>query len=201
MTIEETPEPVTPPPAPPTPAPETVSMTSEAFKARLQEERGKGVKALLKELGLDKPEDLKSAYEKLKTMEAEKLSEFERIGKELEAAKKGSEEGLRYQKIAKDLFDEQWAKLPENVRADIEAEAGDSFDERLKLARFAAKLTPPSKPAPVSKNETKPAPEPKPVKTAHERYQDLLKADPLGASFFLNANRVAVEETRPASDD
>lgn len=195
-------DPVVPPPPPS----ETVSMTSDALKTRLAEERAKGVNKLLKELGVDKAEDIKAMMKVKAELEAAQLSEKEKLVKELEDARKGASKASDLEKLAQELFGETWESLPEKVRESIEEQAGDSFQERARLVKIMKKAgllgsneapKPPGKKAPANHGDAPPPPSPVPTKTAWEKYTEMKRESPMRASIFFDANRVEIAATQP----
>lgn len=206
-----------PPPAQEAPPANLVSLTSEALKQRLEEERTKGGNRLLKELGYEKADDLKKVLELAKQLENEKLSATERLTKELEEAKKGSDRAKTLEKLAQGLFEEQWSGLPDKVRETIEKAAGDSFDERVRLlgvmktagllgsaAPIENKGTssaeqPKGKPAPANAGAAPPAPPSGGgVRTKWDEYVALAEKNQAVADIFLQANRFEIDKSRPA---
>lgn len=181
-------------------------MTSDALKARLSEERTKGVNKLLKELGVEKAEDIKAMMKVKAELEAAQLSEKEKLVKELEDARKGASKASDLEKLAQELFGETWESLPEKVRESIEEQAGDSFQERARLVKIMKKagllgsneaLKPPGKKAPANHADAPPNPPVVPVKTAWEKYQDMKRESPMRASIFFDANRTEIAATQP----
>lgn len=225
------PPPITPaasaaPPAPPasptaTDA-DTVRMSSAKLKERLEESATAAQRKLLKDLGFEKPEDMKGALKRLKDLEDEKLTAEERTRKQLKELSDAAEAAKPIAALAKDAVEELFATLPEDQRKVIDETANGDPAERLRLIRFARKLAPPSTLAPqqpasqtlaiqppppaAPPSQTPPAttapppgaPRPGAVKTKWEQYQEMLTAGQQAqATIFYSLNERAIRASAP----
>jgi hypothetical protein len=200
-------ESIKPPPVADAPAhiatPSQVSMSSEALKARLEEERGKARANLLKDFGFENPKDLKAVLDAVKAKQDAELSEAQRLAKALEETKPRAERADKLEKMLAGLVESQFAALPEQVREAIDKVADGNAEERLRmmdLFRSSGLLnTPATAAAPISATTTPPSP-PRPIttQTAWDKYQALMKSNPLLASAFYQSNRAAIDQSRPA---
>lgn len=112
-------------PAPTTPGEEWRDMSTEAFNKRLSGERLSGAKDVLKSLGLGSIEEAKSAIDKAKTLEQERMTETEKLRaqiKDLEPLKAKAE---TYAKTVAKLAGNALEGLKESERAYIKSIAGD----------------------------------------------------------------------------
>lgn len=215
--VADTPPPATPVAAPaPAPAPSgpaPVSMTSEQLASRLREAESSAQKKFLKDLGFDKPADLKAVLKLAKDQAESDLSDNEKLKRqvaELEP-KAAKVEALEAWKIA--AVDEQFAALPEATRVSIDEDAKGDPDERLRLMRLARKWGVLNPPAPTTK-EPPPAPAPKPpattapppnappsksAPTKWDEYKAREKKNAMQASIFYSSHKHAILASKPVS--
>lgn len=192
-------------PAPVAP-PSEVSMSSAALKARLEEERGKARSALLKDLGFDKPDDLKAVLSAAKARQEAEMTETQRLNKALDDLKPRAERAEKLEKSLAALVESQFASLPEKTREAIDSVAAGNPEERLRMMEvfrasgLLAASAAPAFPTIAAPATTTPGPAPKPTnaQTAWEKYQALNKTNPLAAGAFFQLNRAAIDESRPA---
>lgn len=196
--------------AKPTPGEEWRSMSPEAFKARLAEERAAGERATLKKLGVDKTEDAKARIEQAVKLEQERMSEQEKLQariSDLEPRAKAAEAyRLELEEQAKAAFE----SLPPSLQNMIAATAGDDHLARAKAIRAAQAsgvLSAFSTPSPVEAPKV-PSPAttvapggPSPTvmaseKTAYDKWVDLKAKSPVLAAQFYSRNARAIESTK-----
>lgn len=210
--------PSAPPSAPSAPPDEsTVRMSPAALKARLDEERSKGRAALLKEFGFEKHGDLAAVLKAAKDAEDAKLSEMDRLRKQLDEYKPKVERLSALEQRVASMVDAQFSALPENIKSAIDGVANGDPEERLRMIDvfrkagmlnpsqpvstaqpIATPASPAALPAPLANTAGQPPPRPAPVKTKFDEWQDLLKTNPVGASIFFRSNKAAIEASRPA---
>lgn len=210
---EGTNTPAAPPPAaaaPPAPAAEsTISMSSTALKARLDEERSKGATKLLKELGFEKPEDLQTALKALKTREEADLTEKQRLEKRVKELEALEPQSKAYKTQLDALVEEQFKALPENWQEAIDAVANGSATERARMMQtFRAKgllgapAAPPAAAAapkgPANVAPPKTPPDPANESTKFSEWRAMEKRNPVLGSLFYQNNAAEIEATRPA---
>lgn len=192
-----------------------VELSSDALKQRLADERKAAERQLLAKWGAEKPEDLDAKLKKLSELETAQLSEKERAEKLIAELTKQAESGNRNTAIAVDAVQELFDALPETAKVAIDELQPASPAERLKFIRAFRKLAPvtsasagassastvtaaPAPPAPVPASTSSGAPAPKPGgKTPYQEYEDLKAHKPQAAGFFYQANRAAIEASRP----
>ncbi len=131
------------PATPPAPAPgeEWKGMTTEQFNARLASERETAQRKLLKDLGAEKPEDIKGALARLKEAEDAKKSDLEKLtGRVTELEPKAKRADELHAAIVGYLEAEEKA-IPEDKRALLDlAPPADQPDARLRwIANAKAK--------------------------------------------------------------
>ena len=190
-----------------TPSESTVSMSSAALKARLDEERSKAKAALLKEFGYESQADLKAVLAAAKAKQDAELTETQRLAKALDDLKPRAERADKLERSLAALVEAQFSALPEKAREAIDGVANGNPEERLRmmevfrqsglLSASAAASTAPPAAAPVTTTPG-PAPRPAAMQTPWDKYQELQKRNPLLASAFFQANRAAIDESRPA---
>lgn len=219
-----------PPIAAPAPAPtndrgEEIRLSSRELQKRLDETRESARARFVKDLGFEKPEDLKAVLKAAKDAEDAKLSEIERLRKQADEYKPRAERAAELEARLTALVDDQFKDLPEAVRTAIDEVAGGKAEDRLRMMDVFRKSgllraqTPatgaaptvgaaPHAPtlqqapvAPMAPANTGGAPPPRPVatRTKFEEYVDLEKTNPVAASIFFLANRREIEKTRPAA--
>jgi hypothetical protein len=205
---------------------EEVRLTSAQLKARLAEERETARKNLLKEYGYEKREDLAAVLKAAKDAEDAKLSEIDRLRKQVEEAKPQlARVSVLEQRVAA-MVEAQFSELPENVRSAIDGVANGDPEERLRMIEVfrksglltqkqaaqavatqaavaavqqqAAQPTTTQGAAPLANTGGAPPPKPTATKTAFEQWQDLERTNRYAASFFLQTNKAAIDATRPA---
>lgn len=204
-----------------------VKMSSEAFAKRQAEAAESAQRKLLKDLGVDKPEDLKAALASLKALQDEKLSDKERTEKQIRELEKASEKGSKSAALAIEAVNELFASLPEDQRAAIDEMANGDPAERLRLIRFARKLgsvpvpaippaavpgtappaqaatgtpppaVPPAPPPPANLAPPPGAPRSSAQKTKHDEYQELQRTDPKKATVFFMLHERAINASAP----
>ncbi len=198
--------PAAPPGAPPPDSGTEVKLSSAALKNRLDEERAAGRRALLKEYGLEKQDDLKGRLDKLKALEDEKLSTEERNKKQLDEATARAAAGDAATQTAQAAVDALFATLSETDRAAIEAQEPKTAAERLRLIAFTRALrsgTPapgaptPGAPPPATTTPSPGAPKPGAQKTAFEKWSAMPEGS-MQRDFFYRTHGAAIEASRPA---
>lgn len=196
---------------------DTVRMTPAQLKARLDEQSAAAQRKLLKELGFEKPEDVKSAAARLKALEDEKLSEQERTQKQLKELAAAVEANKPLATLASEAVDELFKALPAEQQAVIDDEAKGDPAARMRLIRLARRLMPATPPAPIvvapaagtppaapplppppaSTTPPPAAPRPGVVKTKYEQYQEMRAAENPMADIFFSLNERAIKASTP----
>lgn len=209
------------PPASPAAAPTSgaeVKLTSDALKARLAEERRAGERAFLAKYGVEKPEDLDAKLKKLSEHEASQLSERERIEKQIAELTRQADAAKGLGAVANAAVQELFDALPEHARVAIEELQPATPAERHKLVQTYRKMVAAaaqdaaSKPAGTPPPNPPPAPPPAPASTAnappppkpgskskYQEYEDLKARNNVAAGLFYQANRQAIEASRPTA--
>lgn len=195
------------PVAPPATAPrsdglEFRDMSADQFKERLEREREKGARDLLKELGVDSKKDRRAALKeisegRLQLSKKEQEAADAKAKADAEAAKlKPLEEKLKAKdEVLKRYADAEFAKLPENVQKAIAERFADDSQARLDgiewmrkhgllptaavPAAGAAATTEPAKPPAPATTIATPGPAPTPpvgAQTAQQQYDALMRA-------------------------
>lgn len=222
--------PLADPPQPPKPPASTtatdadkVRMTPAQFKERQEEAATAAQRKLLKDLGFEKPEDAKSALARLQALENEKLSEGERLAKQLKELQAAVDSSKPLAGLASEAVGELLATLPEAQRKAIEEEAGDNPAEKMRLVRIMRKLAPPAAshaaadvaagqsaaapstttaaplpPAPPATTALPPgAPRQSAVKSKWDQWQEKVSRGDRTADLFYTMNARAIEASRP----
>jgi len=187
-------------------------MTPAQLKERLAEERGKGTAALLKDLGFEKPDDLKGALGKLKELQDASLSEKERSDKKLQELTTRTTQLEATDKLFRQVVDQQFAKLPEAAQQAIDVVANGDPVQRFTLMQVAAAMqtaptpaTPTTPPGPAPKPppaSSGPGPNPAPSAAAQTKFQEweAMKArSPMLGDIFYQNNQREIERTRPTA--
>lgn len=207
-------------PQPPQPPQERsgVSMTSEQLKARLNEERDKGAKSFLKELGLESKEDAIAIISYAKKRQDEEKTELEKRDALINELKPKAEryESIRTRYEAR--VNAEFDALPETARQAIDEQAKGNAEERERFMQMFAKAgilksaptqndgehagkgQPAAPPAPRNTTNAAPPPRPSAAPSAWEQYQALLSKSPVRAQLFYAANQFAIDQARPASE-
>lgn len=200
-------------PEPSKPAePAQIVMTSEALKTRLTEERTAHEKtvraAMLKDLGVDKFDDAKSAIGEAAKLRQASLSELEKRDlriKELEPFQQSAERvGSRF----KALVDDQFGKLPDAAQKAIDDHAGGDAEKRFDMIELMrksgalealGKASEPVRPsAPTSITPTTP-PVPGGQQSKFDEYQAMNARSPVMGDIFYQNNQREIERTRPSA--
>lgn len=188
-------------------APALVNLTSEQLKARLDETREAARAAFLKELGLPSIAEGKKAFEALKKLEQERMTEQEKLAARVKELEPYVDTSKRAQERYAAIVQRQFEALPEGVRNAIDEQIGADADpeKREQLMAFYAKVgasgaseSATAQPKPANAGATSPAPKPASVKSKFDEWTDLEKRDPFGASLFYQNNSREIERTRPA---
>ena len=193
----------TAPQAAPPAAPVSVSMTSEQLKARLEEERSKGAKAILKKFNFEKEEDLAAAFKTLEDLKTEKLSESEKAAKRLKELEPYESKFKTLESEYASMVEEQFSALPENVQKAIDDVAGGKPAERARVMKaFRANgliaAQPPGIASPKTTAPTQQAPTPAPTKSKFDEWSELKATNPILASFFYKTHTTDIEASRPS---
>lgn len=198
----------TPAVTPPAVDPATVSMPSDAFKARLDETAAKAAAKLLKKYGFADEAALEAQLKTAKQLADEKLSESEKAAnriKELEA----------YEAKAKDLearvqarTEREFSALTPEHQALVEKMArGDKsqFEHVIETLResgmLAGSAAPAAPAAPVQAApktvSPEPAPKPSGTQTKYEEWKAMEARHPSLGAMFFQFNQHEIEATRP----
>lgn len=190
-------------PAPP-PGPAPIGITSEQLKERLAEERDKSRKALLAELGFEKPEDLKTLVTTAKQRAEAEKTETERLTGRVKALEPLETEVAALREAVAAQAKDALAGLTESQRAAVVAVAGDSPAAQIKTiaalrptwagapAAPAAPAAPPP-PATTTPAGAAPAPAPSSSPTDHKAAYEALKTrNPVAAAQYLTRHRFEI---------
>jgi hypothetical protein len=199
---------------PAAPAAALVNMTSDQLKERLKESGDSATRALLKEIGFDKPDDLKAALKKLGDLETASLTEKEKLEKRI---KELEPKALRVDTVTtmlNGLVEAQFKALPASVQQAIDAQASGDPDKRLSLmavfqasgllaaasAAAAAAPTTPAAPAPSPPVSVAPSPAPAPAGTLtkFQEWEAMRSRSPMLGDMFYQQNQREIERSRPA---
>lgn len=209
------PAPAPDPGADPTPEPTPqatpgapVQLTSDQLQKRLQEEREKARVRLLKDLGFEKAEDVRTRLQKAKELEDAQLSELERAQNRVKELEPEAQRATKLAERFAAMVDERLQALPEAQREIVEQEAGDDPEERLRLMRVLKVASgngsdatgddpPKPKPAPANTSGGTP-PVPSNPRTKFEEWQAMKQRSGMAADIFYRANHHAIEASRPA---
>lgn len=212
------------PPAAPPPEPKAVTMSLEAFNQRLQEATASGQKTLLKQVGFETPEALGAVLKVAKDAQQSQLTETQKLQQQIKELEPkvaiATELEPRFIRIVTAQFD----ALPENVRTAIDDVAkGDAAkrSDMIDVFRKAGMIGPTGASAtaatgasgasgasgatgasqhPALANTTNAGnpPPPATTKSKFDEWQELEKTKPTQAQIFYEANRIAIEKSRPA---
>jgi len=135
------PEP-TPTPAPAPGAdtkPAFQQMTTEQFTERLKQEREAGLKAALKELGFEKPEDAKARFAKLSELEKAQMSEAEKTAAKMKELEADAARAKAFEKTIKSALEIEEKAVPKEKKAllDLAPEEPHARFEWITKARAA----------------------------------------------------------------
>jgi len=217
---------VTPPAATPpaaaapaaTPAP--VGINSEQLTARLREAEANGVKKLLKELGFEKPSDVKAILKIAKDQQDADLTDKQRIEKERDELKPKASKADALELLVSAMVEEQFTGLPEAAKTAIDEVAKGDAQERLRMMQVMRKAgflngaaasvaapvagtngaaAPVAKPAPVTTAPPANAPKPGGVRTKWDEYLDIKKRNDTQGAIFYQTHAIDIEQSRPAT--
>jgi hypothetical protein len=214
-----TPPAATPPaPAATAAAPAPVGINSEQLTARLREAEAAGVKKLLKELGFEKPSDVKAVLKIAKDQQDSELTERQRIEKERDELKPRAAKADSLETLVAAMVEEQFTGLPEAAQTAIDEVAKGDAQERLRMMQVMRKAgflngaaphaaapttsgapAPAPKPAPATTAPPANAPKPGAVRSKWDEYQDLNKKNETLGSIFYQTHRIDIEQSRPAT--
>lgn len=188
----------------PPPGPAPIGITSEQLKERLAEERDKSRKALLAELGFEKPEDLKTLVTTAKQRAEAEKTETERLTGRVKALEPLETEVAALREAVATQAKDALAGLTESQRAAVLAVAGDSPAAQIKTiaalrptwagapAAPAAPAEPPP-PATTTPAGAAPAPAPSSSPTDHKAAYEALKTrNPVAAAQYLTRHRFEI---------
>jgi len=205
-TPQGTPAPIPPPSADP-PAPPPASPTAGAdpsptwLPERLKQARQAERKALLESFGVKDGDELKTRLQKLQELETSQLSEQERTAKMLDELRPKAEAGERVSALFASVVEKQFAELPEQTQAAIDARANGDAEKRWDLMQVVAATAPtqpvsPSAPRPANTPAAPPAPTPGNPQTAFDRWQALKASDATAASIFYQSHSSEIDQSR-----
>lgn len=156
--------------------------------------------ARLKTLGAASLDDLQAKIAKLGALETERLTDAEKIQRQLEELTPKAERADRLQKIFSSVVESKFNALSDKQREAIDSRAnGDpekrwEFIEMMQAAgAFAAPEPRPANTAPLGA----PLPPNSPVlpQTAREKRDELAKRDPISAALFSQMNSMAISQS------
>lgn len=196
-------------------------MSSEALSKRLADEADRAQRKLLKQLGFEKASDAEAFAAAARAAADEKRTELERLTLQLAEAQKGTARAKELEDVVTRLTSSELARLPEKVRAVVVAKHPDNPQAQITLVEtmremglLEANPQPPSPPAapaqtgttpvsaapaaPANNGSTAPAPQPQQARTAYEMFIAKKSTDKFGADLFYQANKSAIEASRPA---
>lgn len=178
-------------------APDAAPETEPTWlKSRLEQAKTAAQKDLLKSLGLEKPDDIKAALAKLKTLEDEKLTEQEKTTRRLAELEPKANRASQLEATVKQYAERELSGLSELQRAAVASLAGDDHARVLSaietLKPTWASATPAAEP-PKPASTTAAAPPPAPAGTTSQvdhkaEYSRLCKSNPFEAARYFNEN-------------
>jgi len=188
-----------------TPAPAPSAQESDPnpawLKARLDREREKAQKELLRDLGVDDPKAAKDALTAYKAAQDAAKTEAQRLADEVASLKPKAERLSTLEGVVNARAEAELASLTDTQRAAVVSLAGDDPAARLRTidalrptwaAQQAANAAAP-KPlaAPASTTASAAAPRPgEPTQTDHKAvYADLKKSNPMAAAAYALAHQ------------
>lgn len=197
--------------APPATQSAPVGLNSEQLATRLEETRKAEQARVLKELGLSSLADGKKSFETLKALQQANLSEQEKVAASLKEAEARAAEGSTFKKLFSGVVEAQFAALPKNVQDVIDAQAAGDPVMRFNLMEIAKALAPatpataasPAVAAPpplANQGNTPPAPQPAPVRSKLDEFNDLQRTRPQAAGLFYSLHRTEIEAARAAQN-
>lgn len=193
------------------PASDAVTMSSTALKTRLEEERDRARRALLKDLGFEKATEAAAVLKAAREKADAELSEIDRLKKQLSELSPKAEKLTALETRFASMVEREFAALPDNIRGAIDEIASGNAEERLRMidvfrksgligsAPAAAGEPPAPMARPASNGAAPPAPKPATQRTKHDEFIALDKSNPMAAAIFYAANKREIEATRPQS--
>lgn len=214
--------PATPPAAPPAPPVAPASTTEDNrephwLAARLERER----RTMLRDMGVDNPDDVKAALADLKKRREAEMTEAELLKSRVAELEKSSSDRDELHATVTDLASAKLAALSEAQRNAVLKIAGDSARKQLDaitvLSATWAPDAPPTDggtgdaptataptapiPAPATTAQTAPAPPPTPATATENRlatYEKLLTDNPMAAATYRHRYRVEIQKAKDA---
>src|SRR6478752_580278 len=95
------------------------------LKGRLEQAKKSGEKELLKSLGVEKPEDVKAALDRLKTIDAEKLTADERTAAKLKELEPQAARAATLETTVKGYAEKEFGELTDEQKAAVTRLAGE----------------------------------------------------------------------------
>lgn len=188
-------------------------MTSDQLKERLAEAQAAATRSLLKGFGFESEDAAKAALKKLNDLEAEKLSDREKLEKRIKELEPLAARAQTVDGMLRGLVESQFNELPESVRKAIDTTANGDPDRRLELmglfrasgllnqqpapAPAAPAAAPVAPPAPVSVAPS-PAPTPSGAPTKYQEWEMMRAKSPLAGDIFYQQHQREIDRTRPA---
>lgn len=187
-------------------------MSAEQFSARLKSERESARREYLKDLGVEKIEDVKARFAKAAELEAAQLSELEKWQKKAADYEPHVKRAASFEASIKKYLEAEEAAIPEAKRGLMEL-APEQPEDRLawiakaKAAKLFAEIAPhavvepPREPKPATTLASVGPATAKPAGTVnlYEQYQELKARNPLLAANFRVRHEKAIDELRPKS--
>ena len=197
-------DPVTPAATPPA-NPVLVDITSDKLAARFAEEREKARQKLLKELGYDKPDDLKAVLAAAREMQDKQLTEQQKLARERDELKPRAERATLLEQRLASLAQRELASLPDAARTAVTKHAGEDPERVLATIEMfrdagligVAAATPATPEAPKPATSAAPANAPKPA-GGRSKFDDWKAKSGMAADIFYSLNQAEIEKTRPA---
>jgi hypothetical protein len=182
-------------------------MSREAFNQRLAEAQESARRSLLKDLGVEKPEDAKSAITKARELEQASLTETQRLQKQLEELTPKAKRATTLEERNAKFVSLLESEIPESKKGllDLAPSDPDARAEWLLTARSKGHF---KVDAPTATTTANPAntigpagpatPKPAGTLTPYEQWQAYVAAkQTIRAANFYDSNRRAIETSRP----
>lgn len=181
---------------------------------RLEDARSAAVNKLLADLGVENLDAAKGRLAKLSELEKAQMTEAERTQALIDELKPKAERVSKVEGLLAQMVEQQFAKLPEQAQAAIDATANGNPEQRLALMQVlqaagsvqqpeapqvpAPVAQPPAAPVPATTTPNAPAPPaPTQAQTHYEIWQAKVKANDRTANLYHQMNRAQIELSRP----
>lgn len=203
------------PPAPAAPVPPaadtkpdaaSITMPSDAFKARLAEEGTKAERKFLKSLGFEKAEDLQTVLTTARALQDAQKTDAEKAAARIKELEPQAARAATLAKRFEASVAVDFEKLPENIQKAIDKVADGDAEKRfdqMQVLRDAGLLgavpaAPANPKAPANVAPPGTPPPPSGVKSKFQEWSELRAKSPVHASVFFQLHGPAIEASRPA---